>query len=65
MSLFLTSFIFEKKKSTTKNFINWMAGLSAIHRLLMAILGWKAIPMPPAEEWLIIITGRPANQWSY
>lgn len=49
MSLFLTSFIFEKK-STTKNFINWMAGLSAIHRLLMAILGWKAIPMPPAEE---------------
>lgn len=64
MSLFLTSFIFEKK-STTKSFINWMAGLSAIRSLLMAILGWKAIPMPLAEEWLIIITGRPANQWSY
>lgn len=50
MSLFLTSFIFEKKKSTTKSFINWMAELSAIRSLLMAILGWKAIPMPPAEE---------------
>ncbi|ESC71818.1 hypothetical protein SEEN4881_05110 [Salmonella enterica subsp. enterica serovar Newport str. WA_14881] len=49
MSLFLTSLI-SKKKSTTKSFINWMAGLSAIRSLLMAILGWKAIPMPPAEE---------------
>lgn len=49
MSLFLTIFIF-KKKSTTKSFINWMVGLNAIRSLLMAILVWKAIPMPPAEE---------------
>lgn len=63
MSLFLTSFIFEKKEYDEEFY--QLDGLSAIHRLLMAILGWKAIPMPPAEEWLIIITGRPANQWSY
>ncbi len=40
MSLFLTSFIFEKRVRLL--FINPMAGLSAIRSLLMAILGWES-----------------------
>ncbi len=64
MSLFLTSFIFEKKEYD-EEFYQLDGWIERIRSLLMTILGWKTIPMPPAEEWLIIITGRPANQWSY
>lgn len=64
MSLFLTSFIFEKKEYD-EEFYQLDGWIERIRSLLMTILGLKTIPMPPAEEWLIIITGRPANQWSY
>lgn len=64
MSLFLTSFIFEKKEYD-EEFYQLDGWIERYTQSIEAILGWKAIPMPPAEEWLIIITGRPANQWSY
>ncbi len=63
MSLFLTSLFFEEYD---EEFINWMYGW--IERYTQSvdgyIIGMSYAPMPPAEEWLIISTGRPANQWA-